>query len=149
MKLYRIAKKIFIEDLSGEGARLYGGRWNKVGIPMLYFSEHMSLCVLEILVHIEQQLVSNDFYFIEVEVPDKYIKSISQKDLPQNWRSNVLLSSTQDFGSEWAFSKKELALKIPSAVLPSEYNILVNPNHPLISKIKILNISELNLDARL
>lgn len=149
MKLYRIAKQKFIDDLSGEGARLYGGRWNKKGTSMLYFSEHLSLCVLEILVHIEQQLISNTFYFIEVEVPDKYIKLISKEELPVNWQSNVLLSSTQDFGSEWVASNKDLALKIPSAVLEFENNILINPNHSLFSKLKITRIERLNLDTRL
>jgi len=149
LRLYRIAKQRFIEDLSGEGARLYGGRWNKKGTSMLYFSEHLSLCVLEILVHIEQQLISNNFYFIEVEVPDNIIKSIPKEELPLNWQSNVLVSSTQDFGSEWIASNKGLALKIPSAVLGYENNVIVNPSHTSFSKLKVIRIEKLNLDARL
>jgi len=149
LKIYRIAKQKFINDLTGEGARLYGGRWNKKGSAMLYFSEHLSLCVLEMLVHTDQQLITNNYYFIEVEISEKMIKSISESKLPFNWRSNNLISETQDFGNNWLQNNKELALRIPSAVLPSESNILINPNHIEVSKIKIIKTSELNLDARL
>ena len=149
MKIYRIAKQKFINDLTGEGARLYGGRWNKKGSAMLYFSEHLSLCVLEMLVHTDQQLITNNYYFIKLEISEKKIKSISESKLPFNWRSNNLISETQDFGNNWLQNNKELALRIPSAVLPSESNILINPNHMEISKIKIIKTSELNLDARL
>lgn len=149
MKIYRIAKQKFINDLTGEGARLYGGRWNKKGSAMLYFSEHLSLCVLEMLVHTDQQLITNNYYFIEVEISEKKIKSISESKLPFNWRSNNLISETQGFGSDWLQKSKELALRIPSAVLPSESNILINPNHIKASEIKIIKTSELNLDARL
>ncbi|MCF6307489.1 MAG: RES family NAD+ phosphorylase [Flavobacteriaceae bacterium] len=149
MKIYRIAKQKFINDLSGEGARLYGGRWNKKGCAMLYFSEHLSLCVLEMLVHTNQQLITNNYFFFEVEIPVKHIKTILENKLPINWRSNNLISETQVFGSNWLQNNKDLALRIPSAVLPSESNILINPNHIQFSKIKVIKVSELNLDARL
>jgi len=149
LKIYRIAKQKFINDLTGEGARLYGGRWNKRGSAMLYFSEHLSLCVLEMLVHTDQQLITNNFYFIEVEIPEKKIETISENKLPNNWRSNNLISETQDFGTNWLQKNNDLALRIPSAVLPSESNILINPNHIMASKIKIIKTSALHLDARL
>lgn len=149
MKLFRIAKKKFINDLSGEGARLYGGRWNKKGTALLYFSEHLSLSVLEILVHSEIQLINSDFYFLEIEIPDRYIVSLKLNELPFNWQSNSLVSSTQDFGTKWIQANESLALKLPSAVLPFENNVLINPHHKMISKLKICKISKLNLDARL
>ncbi len=149
MKIYRIAKQKFVNDLSGEGARLYGGRWNKRGTAILYFSEHVSLCVLEMLVHTNQQLITNNYFFIEVEIPENHIKTIPENKLPTNWRSNNLISETQVFGSNWLQNNEELALRIPSVVLPSESNILINPNHIQVSKIKIIKTSELNLDTRL
>ncbi len=149
MKIYRIAKQKFINDLTGEGARLYGGRWNKRGSAMLYFSEHLSLCVLEMLVHTDQQLITNNYYFIEVDIPKKKIETISKSKLPLNWRSNNLISETQNFGTNWLQKNNDLALRIPSAVLPSESNILINPNHITASKIKIIKTFALNLDARL
>jgi len=149
LKIYRIAKQKFINDLSGEGARLYGGRWNKKGSSMLYFSEHLSLCVLEMLVHTDQQLITNNYYFIEVEIPEENIKRLAPKKTPKNWRSNNLISETQDFGANWLQRNKGLALRVPSAVLPNESNILINPHHKEFSKIKVIKVSELNLDARL
>ncbi len=78
VKIYRVAKKKFVRDLSGEGARLYGGRWNRKGSSMLYFSEHLSLCVLELLTRIDYEFLSEDYSFIEVEISEKSIDSISQ-----------------------------------------------------------------------
>jgi len=149
LKIYRIAKRNFIEDLSGEGARLYGGRWNRKGHSMLYFSEHLSLSVLEILVHTVQQLITNDYWFLEVEIPEKDIANIQLKDLPNNWRTNSFISETQDFGTNWLLQNKELAVRIPSAVLPFENNILVNPKNIRFSSLRVVRISKLNLDARL
>ena len=149
MKIYRIAKRNFIEDLSGEGARLYGGRWNRKGHSMLYFSEHLSLSVLEILVHTVQQLITNDYWFLEVEISEKDIVNVQLKDLPNNWRTNSLISETQDFGTNWLLKDNELAVRIPSAVLPFENNILINPKHLRFSSLRVAGISELNIDARL
>jgi RES domain-containing protein len=148
LKIYRIAKKNYIKDLSGEGARLFGGRWNKPGNSMVYFSEYLSLCVLEILVHTEQQLLTNDYHFLEVEIPESEIEIISLRKLFKNWRTNPPVSSTQDYGTNWLASQKNLALKVPSAVLPHEYNILINPNHKHFSKVKIICKSILDIDSR-
>ena len=148
MKVYRIVKEKFVGDLSGEGARLFGGRWNKQGDALLYCSEHLSLCVLEILVHTEQQLISNDFWFVEIEIPDSNIVTIKPNKLPSTWRANPPASSTQVFGSEWLKSQKSLAIKVPSAVLPNEFNILVNPIHKHFSEVKIKKKSVLDLDSR-
>jgi len=150
LKIYRIAKKIFIRDLSGEGARLFGGRWNKKGLQMVYFSESLSLCVLEVLVHLDYKFLSNDFCFIEVTVPDKnVITNFSTNNLIANWRSNPPSISTKEIGTNWLLENKSVAMKVPSAVLPSESNILLNPNHDLISKIKIIKVASLDIDARI
>lgn len=148
MKIYRVVKEKFVKDLSGEGARLYGGRWNKKGDAMLYFSEHLSLCVLEILVHTEQQLLTNDFWFLEIEIPDDKIKNTNLKAIPKQWRINPPNSMTKAYGSEWLASKKSLALRVPSAILPTEGNILVNPNHKDFGQVKIIKTRVLDLDSR-
>ncbi|GAB5565919.1 MAG: RES family NAD+ phosphorylase [Winogradskyella sp.] len=149
MKVYRIAKQNFINDLSGEGARLFGGRWNKRGFNVLYTSQHLSLSVLELLVHIDMKFVKEDFRFIEIDLPD----DIKQSKLPtsilkKEWRHNPPLSFTQDYGSEWLQQNKSLLLKIPSAVLPNEFNYLINPNHKDFSKVKIVKKGFLDLDQR-
>jgi len=148
LKIYRVAKKKHIKGFSGEGARLFGGRWNKKGVSLLYFSEHLSLCVLEILVHTNQQLITNDYWYIEVEIPENEIKHINPKGLPQNWRVNPPLPFTQDYGTDWLLSHKSLVLKVPSAVLPNENNFLINPNHKQFSQVNITAKGVLDIDYR-
>jgi len=150
VKIYRVAKKNFIQDLSGEGARLYGGRWNKKGDAMVYFSEHLSLCVLEVLAHMNYQFFTKDFFYIEAEISEKSITSIIKpKTITENWRMNPPISTTQEYGSNWLSSNLGLALAVPSAVLPTERNILINPTHKLISKLKIITSDSLDLDSRM
>lgn len=150
MKVFRIAKKKYIKDLSGEGARLYGGRWNEPGFSMVYFSESLSLCVLEILVHLDYKFLKDDFYFIEVDIPNPLIKSsIKTNDLPNNWRDIPSSQETKLVGTQWLSANKSVAMRVPSAILPSENNILLNPNHKLIGKVKVININKLEIDGRL
>jgi len=150
VKIYRVAKKKFVEDLSGEGARLYGGRWNKKGQSMLYFSEHLSLCVLELLTRIDYEFLSQDYAFIEVEISERSITPLSDiHTISKNWRVDPPISATTDFGSKWLLNNENLAMFVPSAVLPRERNILVNPNHLSVSKLKILDQGPLELDPRM
>lgn len=149
MRVFRIAKNKYLSDLSGEGARLYGGRWNKKGHNILYCSQFLSLCVLELLVHMDFKFINQEFGFIELELPDELIATKSTNDiLKQDWRHNPPLVATQDFGSKWLLSKSDLAIKIPSAVLPLEHNILINPNHERFSEIKFIRKGVLDLDGR-
>lgn len=149
MKIYRIAQKKFIDDLSGEGARLYGGRWNREGDAVVYFCESLSLCVLELLTRIDFKFLTDDYYYLVVEIPDEFSRfKINPKDLPDNWRNNPPISATQDFGSRWLKLNKQFALKIPSAVLSQEFNYLINPNHPSASKLKVIKTGKLSLDSR-
>lgn len=149
MKAYRIAKKKYLEDLNGEGARLYGGRWNKKGVSMLYFSESLSLSLLEVLVHLDFKFLSSDFRYLEVEIPDASIlPRIQLSDLDKNWRNNPPISSTKEFGGDWVASQKSLAIKVPSAILTMQSNIIVNPKHKLISELKILRSGKLDIDSR-
>lgn len=149
MKIYRLIKTNFLHDLSGEGARLYGGRWNRRGDALLYFSSHLSLCVLELLTRMDYEFITEDYSFIEAEAPSTLITKLSENDMPsKNWRANPAISTTQDYGSNWIKEGKSLGMSVPSAVLPNEPNILINPSHPSISKLKVINRSVLHLDSR-
>ena len=150
MRLFRIAKQKYITDFTGEGARLYGGRWNTIGIPMLYFSEHLSLCMLEVLVHLEHTNLIPDLWFIEIEIPDTHATTtLPFKSLQNNWHINPAPPYTQQKGSNWIQSNNSLAMRVPAAVLPFEYNVLLNPLHPKINCIKIIQTQKLNIDQRL
>lgn len=149
LKLYRIAKKEYIKDLSGEGARIFGGRWNKKGFSMLYFSESLSLAVLEVLVHVDFRFLNSDFKYIEVEISDDLIKpKVKQKTLHANWRDNPPTIHTQAYGTSWLQSKKSLAIQVPSAILPQQHNVLINPKHEKIKHLKIIKTDTLNIDPR-
>ncbi|MGJ8666680.1 MAG: RES family NAD+ phosphorylase [Patiriisocius sp.] len=148
MKIYRISKKEYRKDLSGEGARLYGGRWNRRGDAVVYFSESLALATLELLVHLDYEFVNDSFYFMEVEIHESLLTTLkSPAKITEKWRDNPPNSRTQDYGSAWLESNKSLGLKVPSAVLPFESNILVNPMH--IKKLKIVKSEILKLDNRL
>ncbi len=149
MKVFRLVKSRFLHDLSGEGARLYGGRWNGKGDALLYFSGSLSLCVLELLTRIDYEFITEDYSFIEAEVPSGLITDFSNPEtLSEEWRTNPPNSITQDYGSKWIKEQLSLGLSVPSAVLPNEHNILINPHHPLISKLKVIHRGVLNLDSR-
>lgn len=149
MVVYRIAKKTYLSDLSGTGARLYGGRWNKVGVPLTYTSSHLSLAVLELLANQVRHLVNDSFGYIKLSIPDHMISIIDKDTLHQNWRISPYHDSTIQIGSNWAQHQNSLALKVPSAVLHHEDNILLNPLHPNTHSIEVLETGVLGLDGRL
>lgn len=149
MVVYRIAKKIYLNDISGVGAKLYGGRWNKEGLSLLYTSENLSLAVLELLANQVRRLVDDTYGYIAIEVPEKYKPEIiKESDLPKNWRQNQYSEFTINKGSEWITGQSSLTLSVPSAVLSQENNILINPTHQHFKKLKIVTIGELKLDGR-
>jgi len=117
---------------------------------MLYFSEHLSLCVLEMLTRIDFEFLTQDFAFIEAEVSEKEIRNIvNMRSISANWRMDPPGIATQEYGSKWLAKGEELAIALPSAVLPNERNILINPNHKNATKLKILNSGPLKLDSRI
>ncbi len=150
VRIFRIAKTKYINDFSGEGSRLFGGRWNKVGDPVLYFSEHLSLCLLEIIVHVDYGKIPLDYSFLEVEIPDASVKTIRSIDfIKPKWSTEQAVNQLQMFGSNWLKKQESLALKVPSAVLQRENNILINPFHKDFKKLKIIEIDKMDFDPRL
>ena len=149
MQVFRVATTNYINDLSGEGARLYGGRWNERGSPMLYCSQHLSLCLLEVLVHNDMANLPKELSYIELEIEEKSTKLLSTpKFIHAAWDQIMPPVEIAMFGSRWLQEQKELALIVPSAVLPQENNILINPLHPLMKETKIVRTEVLKLDAR-
>lgn len=149
MRVYRIARKQYLEDLSGEGARLYGGRWNNKGYSMLYFSESLSLSLLEILVHLDFKYLPEDYGYLEIEIQDKLINpKLKASKLEPQWRENPPHNYTKKLGTDWLKAGKNLAMQVPSAVLPMVNNIIVNPRHKLSNSVKIIKTGTLDVDAR-
>ena len=134
---------------SGEGAFLYGGRWNSPGVRVVYTSATQSLAALEMLVHLDDpgDLAALRFAVIPVEVPEVCIGEVSR--LPRNWRTYPAPTTTARIGDAWIASAETPALRVPSAVVRDEWNYLLNPAHPAFSKLKIGKARRFAFDSRL
>ncbi len=149
MRTYRIAKAKYIDDLSGTGAKLYGGRWNPKGYPLLYTSEHKSLAALEVLVHLDRQTLPSDLQIVCLEIPEAEIQSFDEALFNNIKTSEDTTYQMQKAGKEWITSKISLALKVPSILIDGEYNILINPAfRKKMELIKIISIDGFQFDER-
>ena len=150
MKVYRIAKAKYIDDLSGTGARLYGGRWNNKGIGIIYTSETRALATVEYLVHVPLAMIPTNICIATLEIPDSITaREILIPDLPANWRSCPGPLELSRLGTEWALGNETLLLRVPSVVVEHEFNILINPSHPDIKHVIISRIENYRFDNRL
>lgn len=151
MKAWRIEKqKRAGSAKSGEGARIAGGRWNSPGLPIVYASEHLSLAVLEILVHapdITQRQVARAV--ASITIPDDLTEVVLLKLLPQGFGPATPLSVTQAIGDEWLKSNRSLMLLVPSAIVTTEHNVLLNPLHPDFGRGAWSSFEPIQLDPRL
>ena len=132
----------------GEGARLYGGRWNSPGVAIVYGSQHKSLAALEQLVHFNP-ITPNRFKVFSFQFPDSLVENVSSRNLPKDWRQEPPPPSAQHFGTIWARELRSAVLAIPSIIIPDELNYLLNPAHPDFKKITIGKAEDFSFDARL
>ncbi len=146
-----VKKKHAAEALSGEGARLGGGRWNYVGISVVYASETLSLAVLERFVHFTRRdmKIGKSLLSIPIEIPDSVTQiKVLLKDLKTGWDSSPPPDFTRDLGTRWVHEGKSAVLRVPSAVIQNEYNFVINPKHPDFSKITTGDARPFSLDHR-
>ena len=139
MRVWRLCRKQFAPSaFDGEGAKLYGGRWNHKGLPMVYCSATLSLAALEVLVHHRVPVPPHDFVAIPADLPDKLeIQKLRTTDLPADWRDDPSPMRLQEIGSDWLRSVASVALVVPSAIVPEEFNYLLNPRHRDFARIII------------
>ena len=147
-KVFRISKCIYIEDLKGTGAASYAGRWHSKGTYILYTAATASLALLESVAHIAG-IPADDYCMLCIEIPEDHILTISIKDLPENWYANPSPGSLCAIGDYFIRKNQYLALELPSAIMPEDHNILINPNHKDFSKIKIVYKRIIPIDKRL
>ncbi len=146
MKAWRLVHSRWQKTaLSGEGAALYPGRWNKAGERMVYLGSSLALAALETLVHLEVDATEAPFTAIELFIPDNLV--MTQGNLKRTWRED--LDYTRNLGSQWLKANKSLALVVPSAVIEVETNILFNPEHSSSSGIKEVQRLAFRWDDRL
>jgi len=150
MRFWRICRRRYAaEAASGEGARLYGGRWNSRGMRVVYASTSLALAAMETFVNLEPNLRPKDLVSIEGEVPDALeIGRVELRALPANWRQ-TRDESLRRFGDEWIRAAQTVALLVPSAAVRGEWNVLLNPAHPDFSKVRFQEPEPFEFDARM
>ena len=150
MHTWRVTRKSHAEQpLSGEGARLHGGRWNHAGVAVVYTSQSLSLAVLEYLVNVSPADLPDDLVSIQIQIPSELRRTeIPLSDLPEDWRIFPGREHLKDTGTDWALKASTPILVVPSVVIPTELNYLINSKHRLVERIKILSVEPFSLDAR-
>ena len=149
MRLYRICRAAY-RELDGEGARLYGGRWNTAGRSVVYTSTTLALAALEYLIHIDPEDVPNDLIALIIEAPDDVdIEIIDVAALPPGWEQVPEPPACKDMGDAWLRAGRTLALQVPSAPIPEEVNVLLNPKHPGASRVQVVKERPFFFDPRL
>ena len=150
MRLWRICRQQFAPGaFSGEGARLYGGRWNSKGVGLIYTSTSLALAVVETFVHLEPNLRPDDLVSISAELADGIAsEQLELKSLPAHWQ-RLRGEALRRFGDEWCRAQKTVALHVPSAAVRGEWNVLLNPAHGDFRKIKVHKPEPFEFDLRM
>jgi RES domain-containing protein len=150
MIVYRLCKKAYVNDLSGRGAELNGGRWNNRGLPALYTASSRALAVLEVAVHVPLGIIPIDYYMVAIQIPDNAaISTVVIADLPSNWNSNPIVKATQYAGDDFLSANNNLMLQVPSAIVPGDLNYIINPRHPDFKSLTIAFSEPFVFDSRL
>jgi RES domain-containing protein len=149
LSVWRITTAAFARSaFSGEGARLYGGRWNPKGVLVVYTAASQSLAMLEMLV--QDQPLRAHYVFIEARIPSGLgIDRVRVDQLPPDWREIGARGKLQAIGAEWARKRSTAVLAVPSAIVPAELNYLLNPVHPDFKRIRIGKPTIVETDLRL
>lgn len=148
MIVWRLARLAHAK-LDGEGARLAGGRWNTRGRAAVYASSRLSLAALELLVHTDVPLAPPDLVAFEIDVPDTLdIESVDLAELPKDWRLPGH-PSCRAVGDTWLAEERTAVLRVPSAVVPEEWNYIINPTHRAAKAIQVVGRRKFAFDSRL
>ncbi len=139
MTAWRLSRRRYAQDaFTGEGPLTYGGRWNPVGVPVVYASLSLSLAVLEVFVHMETRAEPEEYVSLGIDlgVSESSLERLNVDALPYDWR-RLEHPALHVLGASWAQSKRSLGLLVPSVVVPEEWNVVLNPLHPDAKKMKI------------
>jgi len=133
----------------GEGARLHGGRWNSPGTRVAYASDSIALAALEVLAHLQSTAVLQAYSVVSLSFPDESVELLTTSLLPARWRRFPSPPENQAIGDQWVAQGRSLILRVPSAIIPSAANFLINPSHPEFAKVVIGRPERFALDRRL
>jgi len=134
---------------SGDGARRFGGRWNLPGMAMVYTAGSASLAILEMLVHFKSDELLKKYVLFDVTFDEALVNRVDPAILPKTWRRSPASASVQRIGSAWVEGGASAVLRVPSTIVSSEWNYLLNPAHADFPAIKIGLKKSVQFDARL
>lgn len=133
----------------GEGARVEGGRWNSPGTPVVYTSQSAALAALELLVHLGRGSILAAYVLMPCTFDDAVVSRVDRKRLPKNWRSYPAPPELQLIGDKWVKSGTSAVLEVPSAVIETDVNYLLNPLHADFHAIRVMDPQSFEFDLRL
>lgn len=147
---YRIVQAQWAANaMDGEGAKLFGGRWNQVGTAAVYLAESRALAALEIIVHAPREALRLDWKIIEVEVPAAAIEKAKISALPKTWAVHPSSPAARMFGNRWMLEFSKLGLQLPSVIIPEESTLMLNSRHPDMRDLVISKPRDFSFDGRL
>ena len=150
VKAWRIVKsKNATSAFTGEGARISGGRWNSPGFAVVYTAQTASLAMLEMLVHLQSRELLRRYVLFEVTFDEALVTAVATKDLPGTWKMSPPSAQGQCLGDAWVLGGSSAVLKLPSVIVPDEFNYLLNPSHGDFAKITIGPKQPVEFDHRL
>jgi RES domain-containing protein len=151
MQLWRICRRQFArQPLSGRGGLASSGRWHTAPRLVVYASESLALASLELLVHLDPDLLPADLVALLLDVPEAVsMRSITVPELPRSWRRTPAPRALQRLGDAWLDNQETTLLRVPSAIVPTEFNFLLNPQHPDSRRITVARRISFALDSRL
>ncbi len=150
MTVWRLSLAKYAGDIySGQGAKLHGGRWSPPGMSVAYSAESRSLALVEVLAGTDdaERLFQREWVLVPAEVPAEAIEKPAR--FPDTWRQYPHSPDTQAFGAAWVQARRSVALRVPSVVVPGEFNFLLNPQHPGFKHVKIGKPEPFSFDPRL
>jgi len=133
----------------GEGARLHGGRWNSPGTRVAYASDSIALAALEVLAHLQSTAVLQAYSLVSLSFPEKTVEALQATALPARWRRFPSPPENHAIGDQWVAEGRSLILRVPSVIIPTAANFLINPSHPDFGKLVIGRPERFAFDARL
>lgn len=149
IQAWRITKRRYSASaFDGEGARLYGGRWNSAGRAVVYSSETRALGILEILTGLQSTSTIADYVAIPVRFDEGLVVDVALRGLPDGWDAQPPGVASQRVGDDWLEDAGSVVLRVPSVVVPAESNYLINPAHAGFSEVEVGMVEELRLDPR-
>jgi RES domain-containing protein len=150
-RVYRILRKLYAKNpLDGEGAFRFGGRWSSPGTRLAYTSGHLSLAMLEYFIHLDPQDPPGDLVAVAVHIPDGVSRTnVASRQLPANWRQSPSPPELASIGDRFVRGRRAALLIVPSVLVPTESNWLIDPRHPDFPKIKLGHVEKFESDSRL